>query len=433
MNSTVRSRPRGSSAEKRGGKPVSASLGAIRRLAVVKQGLGRAHSRRASKDSILSLVRDLAYVQWDPVSIVAPSHILSIWARLGDFRLSELNELLWEDRKLVQHWIPFAAIVLTEDYPIYGSFMHRYPESLSDGWGRQRAQAREFLASHASLQRKILRSLRDGPRTVDQFEDHARTRRHEGGWGSASDVSLMLGYLLMKGQVMIAGHDGAQSVWGLVRTELPRWADKDVLSTMEAECSAAERAIRALGTATPREIELHYLRGCYLDLPGTLSRLFDRSLVRRVAVEEPAGQSEERYVHDRDVSLLESLDSDFSERNVSLLPPFDNMVYSRQRLGRLFGFDYVREQFLPKDKRRFGTYVLPILWGDRLIGRIDARLDKDTARLLIHAIYAEKGAPMDRAVAIAIAEKIAGLANFLGARDVVYTSRVPARWRTAFR
>ena len=433
MTPRVKTGGRGSKSEGSDSGPIIASLDSLRRLAVAKQQLSGKAPRKASKESLLSVVRDLAYVQWDPVPIVAPSHVLSLWARVGDFQLSDLDDLLWKDRKLVQHWIPFAAIVLAEDHPLYGSLMRRYPDSLSESWGRQRDQARRFLDRHIALRRKVLRTLRQGPLTVSQFEDHARTLRNEGGWGSASDVSVMLYHLLMRGEVMVVRHDGAQNVWGLAERFLPEWGGRHALSQDDAECTAAERAIRALGTATRREIHFHYIRGCYEDLQSALGRLRERSLIHPVVVDGSAGQREERYIHDRDVSLLESLDSELPEPRVTLLPPFDNLVYSQARLRRLFGFDYVREQFLPKEKRRFGTYVLPILWGDRLIGRVDPRLDKRGGKLVVQSVHAERAAPKERSVAVGIADKIADLAHFLGAEEVAYTSHVPDPWRSAFR
>ena len=115
---------------------------------------------------------------------------------------------------------------------------------------------------------------------------------------------------------------------------------------------------------------------------------------------------------------------------MSLLPPFDNML--RQH-SRVFGFDYVREQFLPKEKRRFGTYVLPILWGERFIGRIDPKLDKQEEKLVINSVHAEPGAPRGNAIATEIRETIERLAAYLGAKEVTYTQHVPSAWRSSLR
>ena len=102
---------------------------------------------------------------------------------------------------------------------------------------------------------------------------------------------------------------------------------------------------------------------------------------------------------------------------MSLLPPFDNML--RQH-ALVFGFEYVREQFLPKVKRRFGTYVLPILWGERFIGRIDPRLDRKNERLVVNSVHAEPGAPGGREISSMVGETIEKLADFAGAREVEY-------------
>src|SRR5438445_13518221 len=136
---------------------MTASAQAARRLAVTKQHLaGRLPSKATCKD-ILSVVRDLTFVQWDPIAVVAPSHILSLWNRVGNFHLSDLEKLLWTEKRLFLHWVNFAAsLVLTEDYPLYYSMMTRYPESIDKFWGSRKPRTREFLAEHKELGESIL-------------------------------------------------------------------------------------------------------------------------------------------------------------------------------------------------------------------------------------------------------------------------------------
>jgi uncharacterized protein len=106
-----------------------------RRLAVTRQHLAGKLPAKATREQILSVVRDLTFVQWDPIEVVAPSHVLALWNRVGNFRLSDLDRLLWDEKKLFKHWANFAAaIVLTEDYPVYYSMMIRYPESIGKSW-----------------------------------------------------------------------------------------------------------------------------------------------------------------------------------------------------------------------------------------------------------------------------------------------------------
>ncbi len=383
-------------------------------------------------EAILSVVRDLAYVQWDPVGIVAPSHVISLWSRVADFRPSDLERLLWDEKKLFLSWTPIASIVPTEDYPLHYSLMQRYPDSLSDSWGAQRERARRFLAQHKALRKALLTELKAEPRLLTEFQDYVRTQRNADGWTSGSDVSLMLSYLQMTGDVMVVGHQGNQNVWGLSEDFLPSRTDKRPLTESEFELEAAQRAIRALGTASPREIHYYFVRGRYLNLRQTLKRLEEESLVCRVHVAGIPGR-DERYVHREDVPLLESLDSGAWEPRVSLLSPFDNLICGRDRTNRLFGFDYVHEQFLPQSKRKFGTYLLPILWGERLIGRIDPEMDEEHETLRVHSVHAEPGAPGDKGVASEIGETIARFAEFLGAKEVTYSARIPSAWKSSLR
>ena len=412
--------------------PLTASLESVRRLVVTNQHLAGKLPSRFTPESLLSVVRDLGYVQWDPVSIVAPSHLLTLWARLGDFRPSLLERLLWQDKMLFEHWTPMASLVLTEDYPLYLSLMRRYPESLTRSWGNHRERAKKFLREHSDLRRKILHELKKGPRSIGDFEDHQRTKRKEAAFEASSDVSQMLFHLLMSGEVMVVGHQGSQNVWGLADEFLPEWVDRHPLSEEDFEAEAARRALRALGAATPREIVYYFPRGRYANLKSTLARLEEDGAIHRLTVEGLTGK-DERYIHHLDVPRLESLASDRFEPRLSLVPPFDNLIYSSARMDRLFGFDYVREQFLPEEKRRYGTYVLPIVWGANLIGRIDPRLDKKSGVLHVNAVHAEPDAPRDRDVAEKIAETVARLARFVGATEVTYTARVPPGWKSELR
>jgi len=415
-----------------GKETVSTTIGDVRRLAVTKQRLAGKVPPTATTEHILSVVRDLGYIQWDPVAAIAPSHVIALWSRVGNFRLSDLDRLLWDEKKLFEHWAPIAMVVLTGDYPLYRSLMARYPESLSKSWGSQRVRAKKFLAEHVELRRRMLNQLKDGPLQLAQFRDYVRTKRNPDGWTSGSDVSNMLFHLLMSGEVMVVGHEGSQNVWGLSEGFLPSWVEKTELSEEEFELETAQRAIRALGTASPSEINFYFVRGRYQNLKKTLERLQEESVIRRVRV-PGLGDRDERYIHDRDIELLESMRSDAWRPRMSLLAPFDNMICGRDRTNRLFGFDYVHEQFLPADKRRFGTFVLPILWGERFIGRADMSMDRKDERLLVHSLYAERGAPGDKDVSSKIGEAMAKLAGFLGAKEVVYTARVPPAWKSSLR
>ena len=412
--------------------PVQASLLAIRRLAVTKQHLAGGRPAKASGDGTLSVVRDLAFIQWDPIEVVAPSHVLSLWSRLDGFRPSDLDMLLWKDKTLFEHWANFVAcLVLTEDYPIYHSMMRRYPDSLGDSWGRQREDARRFISSHRTLARSLLKQLEKGPLRLDQFLEYKPTKRSDDGWTPGSQVSEALFHLHMGGEVMVVGHEGNRNVWGLSRRFLPEWVDRSELTAEETERATALRAIRAVGTASAREINVYFPRGRYLDLKGALEGLVADSTIRLVRVEGLKDRAK-RYVHADDLGLLAALEEDFEPR-LSLVPPFDNLISGRTRTNTVFGFDYSHEMFLPEGRRKYGYYVLPIVWGERIIGRVDPVMDRLKEKLVVNSVHAESGAPTDKEVASKIGERIWKLAEFLGAKDVEYSSRVPSAWHGSLR
>ncbi len=335
--------------------PVSAK--AAGRLAVTKQHLAGKLPAKTTREHILSVVRSLTFVQWDPIAVVALSHVLSLWNRVGDFRLSDLEGLLWDEKRLFLHWVNFApSIVLTEDYPLYYSMMRRYPGSIGKSWGSRKPRTREFLARHKALARSILKQLKKGLLQLTQFEEYLPKRSLDG-WSSGSEVYRMLFHLELSGEVMVAGHQGNRNIWALSETFLPKGVERKELGEEELERMTAQRAIRALGTASPREINYYFPRGRYQNLKKVLERLEKDSAIHRVHV---AGfpERDERYVHDQDVRLLEPMKDDAWQPRVSLLPPFDNLICGRERTNRIFGFDYNHEMFLPQQKRKYGYYVL---------------------------------------------------------------------------
>src|SRR5881628_3315729 len=198
------------------GKPtISTSAQVARRLAVTKQRLAGKLPAKATREQVLSVMRDLTFVQWDPIEVVAPSHVLSLWNRVGDFGLSDLEKLLWDEKKLFIHWANFAAaLVLTEDYPLYYSMMKRYPESIGKSWGARKPRTRKFLVENRELGKSMLKQLKKGPMQLTQFEEYKPAKSPDG-WTPGSLVTRMLFHLELKGEIMVAGHQGNRNIWAL--------------------------------------------------------------------------------------------------------------------------------------------------------------------------------------------------------------------------
>jgi len=319
-----------------------------------------------------------------------------------------------------------------EDYPLHYYMMRGYPDvflkALGPVW---RTRVKNWLSKNSALREYVLTELKQkGPLLSRQFEDKTRAKPRGFGWSSWSDVSRMLFHLFFKGEVMVVGRQGKQKLWDLSERFLPSWVPKTELSEEEVEYEAVQRALRALGTANESEINWQFLRGRYRTLKDTLKRLQADLKIHPIEIlDGPIGKSE-RYIHSKDIPLLDDLDSDGWEPRVSLLSPFDNLFCDRARTKLLFNFDYTIEIYTPPSKRKYGYYVLPILYGDKFIGRMDPLMDRKNGKLSIKAVYAERNAPKDKGVSREIRNSVEQLSEFLGAKEVVYSRKVPKYWRS---
>jgi uncharacterized protein len=402
--------------------------GLARRLIVSRQRLAGPPPVASGPEAILGVATDLASLQLDPISVVARSHQLVLWSRLGRYDLADLDGLLWRDRRLFEYWSTAAAIVCTEDYPIHSLLMRRYPSDRNAYNRRLRA----WLADNQALRRSILHQLRvGGPLPSRALEDRAGTAWQSSGWTAGRNVERMLDVLWTQGRIMVAGRQGQQRVWDLAERCLPRWAPTRRPPEREVVRRSAQRALRALGVATARDIDRSFTAGRYPGLPSALTGLQRSGQVEQVRLaangtEQPGPW----YVHTDDLPLLDRLQNGHWQPRTTLLSPFDNLLIDRQRTERLFGFHFRMEIYVPKAARRYGYYVLPILHGDQLIGRVDPALDRANGRLVVHAIHPEPDAPASAGPAVAAA--LEELATFLGATGVDLGQPPPPVWRAGF-
>jgi len=381
---------------------------------------------------VLDLVRDLGCVQLDPLNVVARTHLLVLRSRLVHFDPAVLESLLWERRDLFEFWAHAASIVPTSDYAIHeATLMRGYPTG-TRAWHEQ---LRTWVAANDTLRRQMLAELRKrGPLRTGEFSGRIAIPWNSTGWTGGMEVSRMLDYLWMRGSIAVVGRKGQSRVWDLSERWLPEQkAARPRLAVRKAVSLAIERSLRALGVGTARHIAEHFIRGRY---PGLDSAL--RALVRvgRVVEAEILGDEGEPwpgtwYVHADDVPLVEALRGGAFEPRTTLLSPFDNLIADRARTEQLFGFRFRIEIYVPKARREYGYYVLPILHGDSLIGRVDPAYDRKERRLVVNAIHAEPGQGPETGPAVSAA--LEELGTFLGARLINLAGPVPPMWRKALR
>ncbi len=312
----------------------------------------RAQLLDGSATSVLETVRRLGFLQLDPISTVAPPQHLVLWSRLGRrYDPAELDRLLWQERKLVE-WDAFLWPV--EDLPLLKALMRRRDRPLD-------RRLLRYLKENASYRRYILRELeRRGPLLSREIADHRPARREPHRWWGERKMGLMLGVLNARGEVAVVGRRGRQRVWDLAERWYP---ETETVPLAQARRMMADRAFRALGVKLER--------GRLLAHPD----------------------AEDGPVPDR----------------VALLSPFDRLVYDRDRAEALWGFRYRLEMYVPKAKREYGYYVLPLLVGDRVVGRAEPVFDAGTRALRLLGAW-EDTARLD--------EALAELAAWLGADSI---------------
>ena len=365
--------------------------------------------------SIAETVHDLWMIQMDPTSAVARTEHLVLFSRLGTrFRVNEVERMLWDERSLFEYWV---HILPTSDLWVHRLSMRRYPTGGPRGSLMSRQRSADWMAANAAFRRYVLRELRvKGPLRARDLEDRVADGHHSGGWtGDGRNVAVMLDELWNRGEVMIVGRDGQQRRWDLTERSLP--TDQPRRSQRELAREIVERQLRARGLATISEF------GTAFDgrPPG-----WERALAElvREGVAVPArveGLGDDLYAHGA------LLDLPWSPRTV-LLSPFDDLVSHRDHTEELFDFFFRLEIYVPRAKRLWGYFVLPILHGDRLIGRVDAKLDRTTGVLRLPAVHAEPGTGASHGAAARRA--IDELVRWLGATDVDY-GEVPRGWRRA--
>ena len=388
-------------------------LRAARRLAIQAQLLAGPRPP-ATAEGLLEVARRLRCIQLDAVGVAgAQTHFLVPFSRIGPYRRELLDRLQFEDKALFHYFAHAASLVLTEDFPIHAGAMRRYADR-TDLWG---SRIHGWMEENRALRDLVLEQIAArGPQRSRDFDSSLRTDWRSSAWAEGRSVNRMLEFLWVEGSLTVAGRVGQERLWELSERWFPDWTPRRRLTPAERSDEAVAHALRALGVATSRQVDVHFLRRSlrtrYPDLAGSLARLTASGEVLPATVEGAGGRW---YLHRDSLPLLEA---PWRPRTV-LLSPFDNLVADRERTLRLFGFDYRIEIYVPPAKRRRGYYAMPVLAGDAIIGTVDPSFDRATGVLTVKRVALEPGARFTSAARAAVAE----LGRFVGATAVEYTDR----------
>ena len=378
-----------------------------RRIAVAAQGLHRPRSEaKVTQRHFRRVFKDVGLVQLDSVQAICRSHYLVFFSRLGKYDRSKLDEWIWHSGEIFESWAHEASILPVETEPFVR-------------WKKSRARKGETWKGLFELANSQGEYVRDVMSQVSLAESPIRAselsepRNRSGSWWSGrSDGQKTLDWLFRIGELAVKRDKNFSRSYvpfnSAISSEISRFPDPlesdaiNELILISARCN---------GIGTVSDIA-DYFRIKPSLIRDSLPSLLEQKKLVSVEVE---GWKENAYLHPS-VSVPKRIEAR------ALLSPFDSLVWCRPRIERVFNFKYKLEIYVPKEKRKYGYYVLPFLLNENLVARVDLKTFRSTGKLLVKGIHLEKGVDPEMVLS-ELSEEIKKLSNFLDLPQVSVTSR----------
>jgi uncharacterized protein len=401
--------------------PIQIGADHARRFLVSRHLLAPPRALPANPASVLDAVERLGSLQFDPLEVPgARNHDLVLHARVAGYRREWCERWLYgPDRRLIELYNKSLNLLPMHELPHHRITWQRTTPGVDNG----------ILREQADVAEAILRRLRaDGPLSTAAFSEHAHAV--DWWWAPTRASRAVMEALFVSGRIGIAYRDGNRRYYDLIERLVPA----ELLCLRESEEDAMTHRLlsrfRATGMTTPKgtQTEVMYSAGSGPERVRRTERLVEDGQLLPIEVERLKGI---RYIIADEEPILEATSDPASmpEPAVAFIAPLDPIAWDRRLLRELWAFDYLWEVYVPEAKRRWGYYVLPILYGDRFVGRIEPRLDRKAQALSIVGLWFEPGfEPMEDPRFIpALAEAIEAYRTFVGAAKVVWPRTRPGR------
>ncbi|HEX7197346.1 MAG TPA: crosslink repair DNA glycosylase YcaQ family protein [Candidatus Limnocylindria bacterium] len=391
-----------------------------RRFLVQRHLLAPPRALPAEPESVLTVVERLGLLQFDPLEVPgARNHDLVLHARVAGYQRAWCEGWLYgPDRRLIEIYNKSLNLLPMHELPHYRVSWTRNAPGVDGG----------ILREQADVAKAILKRLKaDGPLSTAAFSEHAHAV--DWWWAPTRASRAVMEALFVSGRIGIAYREGNRRYYDLIERLVPA----ELMRLHESEEDAMTHRLlsryRAVGLTKPAgtQSEVMYSAGSTAERVRRTERLVDAGALLPVDVEGLKGT---RYVVAEEKALLDSAaDADGVSLSVAFLAPLDPLVWDRRMLRELWSYDYLWEVYVPEAKRRWGYYVLPILFGDRFVGRIEPRLDRKAKTLAIIGTWFESGFdPMEAPGFIgALAEALGEYRSFVGAARIVWPRTRPGR------
>ena len=377
----------------------SLSIKDARALALAAQGFDspRTKTKSTTADAV-ALIKKLGVIQIDSVNVLVRSQELPLFSRLGDHDRNAIPKATSQG-KIFEYWGHEAAHLPVELHPMFRFKMHAARSGKLKHWGLT-----SFYAENKAFVKRILKHVEVNGSTSARELSTRTTKKSS--WWDWDEAKTALEYLFLTGELMSCGRgsDFAR-VYDIPERVLPRKIlQMPTPSETEARKELLVRAMRAQGVATMRDLADYYRQKPAVVKP-LVSELVEQGVLREVSVD---GWQDKAYVH-RNAQLPKRLFA------TALLSPFDSLVWCRPRNERLFNFHYRIEIYTPKEKRKFGYYVLPFMMNGEVVGRVDLKADRANSKLLVQSVHTERGVKRET-INRALNAELQLMASWLGLR-----------------
>ena len=379
----------------------SLSIADARRIALAAQGFDTARPQtKATQRHVDALISRLGVIQIDSVNVLMRSQELPLFARLGNHDRRAIPKAT-EQQKLFEYWGHEAAHLPVDLHPLFRWKMDAARTGKVTHWGLT-----SFYEENKAFVKRILKHVEKNGSTTSR-ELSTRTEK-KGTWWDWDEAKVALEYLFLTGELMSRGRgsDFAR-IYDTTERVLPqRIIDAPTPSEHEARKQLLVRSAVAQGVATASDLADYY-RQKLATVKPLIAELVEEGELREVAVD---GWTEKAFVY-RNAKLPKQLHA------TALLSPFDSLVWCRPRNERLFDFHYRIEIYTPKEKRKFGYYVLPFMMNGEMVGRVDLKADRAKGILQAHSVHTEKGVKRS-VINEALNAELAAMATWLGLEQV---------------
>lgn len=388
----------------------------IRTMLLAAQGLTTSPPSVTTKEDVRRIIRQMHFLQIDTISVVNRSPYLVLYSRLGAYTPDWLTDLL-EEGHLMEYWAHAACFLPIEDYPLYRAIQTNNGSGYVDGWF-------EWVKNNRSAVDAILSHVRHHGEV--RSADFERKDGKSGGWWEWKTEKQVLEYLFSQGELMIARRHNFHRIYDLRERIVPEWDDANTPDMEEVERTFVANAVKALGAPTAKWVADYFRRHQRQSLHWVKQLTKEGELIAF----EVEKWNEPVYVHRDNLPLLEAIQNGTHQATRTvLLSPFDPITCDRVRAYTLFDFDYKIEVYTPAAKRRYGYFTLPILHGDRLIGRLDPKAHRKEGRMEIRNIHFEPDVDITDGVLVELRAAIQDFADWHGTPSVEIVKTVPEHIR----